>query len=110
MEANGYILTYPLGYTKFNDEKTQVSIKDIQNTLDTLSNQLTKLDIDGNSETQDADITNFIDKLNEKLRLKADLYTVSDNGTPDDTSDDILRVVPKQLEDDPNDTWIEDIE
>lgn len=94
MKANGFILTYPLGYTNIGDSNQESKVSDIENTLNTLREQLKKLDQDGNPDTEnefDTDIDNFIDILNDRLKMKADLRDDTDDGINNPT------VVPEQL-------------
>lgn len=107
MKVNGYILTYPLGYTNLDSESSD---SEAMEAIEALKSQLTQ-DLN-DLDTKNLDTSEFESRINQLtddlqalLKMKADLYTVDDGGTPDDDSDDIKHVKTEQLPSDPNNTW-----
>ena len=71
MKLNGRVLTYPLGFTEIDDIAPE------------MSNAIQEFDVDGNPETDNEEkltFDEFIERLNELLRSKADLEDTTDDG------------------------------
>ena len=89
MKVNGYILTYPLGYT--NIEGSSGDDSEAMQAIQELKQELTQ-DLDG---------------LQALLKMKANLVQTAGQDTPDDDTDDKFQVDPKELPSNEDDNWIE---
>lgn len=107
MKVNGYILTYPLGYTNVNSESGD---SEAMEAIEALKSQLTQ-DLN-DLDTKNLDTSEFESRINQLtndlqalLKMKADLVQTAGKDTPEDESDDEYKVIPNQLYPDPNNTW-----
>lgn len=111
MKVNGYILTYPLGYTNIDsgsdDSEAMEAIEALKEQLTQDLNQLDTKNLDVSEfESRIEELTNGLEDL---LKMKADLIQTAGQETPDDPSDDEFKVKPEQLPEDEDDSmdWID---
>lgn len=97
MKVNGYILTYPMGYTSLDSSSGDSSA--IEQLKQELLQDMANLDTK-NLDTSEFEsrITELTNNLQALLKMKADLYQTGGSDTPDDESDDTYKVVPQQLD------------
>lgn len=110
MKVNGYILTYPLGYT--NIEGSSGDDSEAMQAIQELKQELTQ-DLDA-LDAKNLDTSEFEQRINEVtnglqalLKMKANLVQTAGQDTPDDNTDDKFQVDPKELPSNEDDNWIE---
>lgn len=110
MKVNGYILTYPLGYTNIEGSSGDDSeaMQAIQRVKEELIQRMEDLDADDVTTSMfEQKINEVRDGLQALLKMKANLVQTAGQDTPDDETDDKFQVDPKELPSNGDDNWIE---